>query len=148
MAANLRAKLLLLADQLRPFVGWDRLAVATAEGGDYSYCTFAGAAMNRVLAAWAGVGRFAASNIVLRCEDPIDFSQLPADPEELSHLAGQALRTPEGLTLFQMALPPHLLARELADLWRQTPVFARSLMRLRHARLVQAPWEVLAELGY
>ncbi|HEY8744531.1 MAG TPA: hypothetical protein VIU62_15660, partial [Chloroflexota bacterium] len=118
-------------------------------GGDYSYCTFAGAAMNRVLAAWAGAGRFAAGNIVLRCDEPIDFSQLPTDPEELSHLAaGQALRTPEALTLFQMALPPHLLARELADLWRQTPVFARSLMRLRHARLVQAPWEVLAELGY
>ncbi len=147
MATNLRAKLLVLADQLRPFIGWDRLAVATEEGGDYSYCTFAGVAMNRVLAAWAGVGRFAASNIVLRCEDPIDFSQLPADPEELSHLAGQALRTPEGLTLFQMALPPHLLARELADLWRQTPVFARSLLRLRHARLVQAPCEALAELG-
>jgi hypothetical protein len=40
-----------------------------------------------------------------------------------------------------------LLAAKLADLWRKAPVFARSLARLRQARQVHTPWEVLEGLG-
>jgi ATP-dependent Lhr-like helicase len=147
MAANLRSALLTLAAQLRPYVGWRRLAVAVDDGGSYHYATFAGAAMNRVLAAWAGLGRFTAGDIVLRSDVPIDFSQLPINPEVLADFAGHALRTPDGLTLFQMALPPQLLAAELANLWRQTPVFARTLLRLRQARITPMPLEALAPLA-
>lgn len=147
MAKDVRAALLTMAHRVRPFVRWDRLPVVHDEGGDYRYFTFAGSAMNRVLANWAGVARFAVSDIVLRSEDPVDFVSLPDDPEALSHLAGPTLRTPDGLTLFQMALPPALLAAEMADLWRRAPVFARSLARLRRARAVPAPWEALAALA-
>lgn len=147
MAANLRTAILALAAQLRPYIGWDRLAVAFDESGSYHYCTFAGAAMNHVLAAWAGLGRFTAGDIVLRSDDPIDFSQLPADPDALSVLAGEVWRTAEGLTVFQMVLPPRLLSLEFADLWRQTPVFARSLARLRQARIVPIPPEALSPLA-
>lgn len=147
MAANLRTALLTLAAQLRPYVGWDRLAVATDASGGHYYPTFAGAAMNRVLAAWAGLDRFAAEDIVLRSDVPIDFSLLPADPDALSILAGEVWRTTEGLTVFQMALPPKMLSLEFADVWRQTPVFARSLVRLRQARIVAMPLEALAQLA-
>jgi hypothetical protein len=147
MARDVRATLLTMASRLRPFLGWDRLPVVHDEGGEYCYVTFAGAGMNRVLGTWAGAGRFDVSDIVLRSEDPIDFAQLPAEPEVLATIAGNALRPPDGLTLFQMALPPALLAAELADLWRKTPVFARSLARLRQARPVRTPWEALEGLG-
>lgn len=144
---SVRAALVALAAGMRPLVRGNQLPTVHDEGGDYCYVTFAGAAMNRVLAAWAGVTPVAVSDIVLRSEDPIDFAQLPTEPEALSHLAAQALLTPDRLTLFQMALPPPLLAAELADLWRKAPVFARSLARLRQARPVHTPWEVLEGLG-
>jgi len=133
-------------ERVRPYVGWDRLAVARDDQGYHYAFTFAGWAMNSVIAAWAGAGAVEIGNVVLRTEEPIDFSSLPADPWRLRHIAARTTRILENLTAFQMALPPEFIERELADVWVKTPVFARSLARLRTARLVPAQLADVAEL--
>ena len=53
-----------------------------------------------------------------------------------------SLNVPGDLTLFQSLLPLELLHLELAETWRKSPVFERSLGRLKESRTVLVPWEV------
>lgn len=146
MEPGLRQELLQVVERAQPYIGWDRLAVAQDDQGYCSYFTFAGRAVNCVIAAWAGCDNCDIGNVVLRTEEPIDFASLPADHRELRHVAARATRVLENLTAFQMALPPEFIERELADVWVKTPVFARSLARLRDARIVPAPLAAVAAL--
>ncbi len=130
------------ARAVRRYVGWDRIPTAR-DGLGYHYFTFAGQVVNGAIARWSGSPSFEAGEIELVTEQPIDFAALPEDPSELERFACETLRLPESLTIFQLALPPELLERELAEIWRKTPVFQRSLSRLRRARVLPAPIEDL-----
>lgn len=147
LAASLRPYVIAAVARLRPYVGWDRLPW-TADEDSCCYFTFAGQAVNRVIAAWSGQTPQKAGDILLRVPEPIAFERLPADPAALAQLAAMATRQLGDLTAFQLALPPAYLDAELADRWRCTPVYARALARLRSARLVWAPPEELAEWSW
>jgi hypothetical protein len=57
-------------------------------------------------------------------------------------LRGEAIRAlgvPDNLTIFQAMLPPPILERELVDVWLKMPIYARSLSRLRVARVTPVP---------
>jgi len=134
-----------VAERLRRYVGWDRIPVALDERG-YHYFTFAGQVVNAVIARWAGLRSYDAREIVLRTSQAIDFSKLPTKSFELRLAATEAMHVPENLSIFQQLLPDELLERELVDVWLKTPVFGRTLERLRNAAIVQAPLSELAEI--
>jgi len=134
-----------VAGRLRQYVRWDQIPMVRNPEG-YYYFTFAGKVLNSVIARWARLASFDAGEIALRTEDPIDFSQLPADPYKLHSVASQVMQVPENLTLFQGLLPADLIERELVDIWLKTPVFARSLERLSRATVVLVPMSQIAEL--
>jgi hypothetical protein len=50
------------------------------------------------------------------------------------------------LTIFQQLLPANLLDRELGDEWLKTPVFARTLERLRKAETTMVSLEHVSDL--
>lgn len=133
---------------IQQHVSWDRIPVG--RGGvlnHYYYFTFAGRLVNSVIAKWAGLSSYDADDIVLKSDAPIRFSRLPDDPSALQGFAVQSLQVPVDLTIFQSILPIRLLEQELADIWAKTPVFARSLARLRSARIATVPMEDLAALS-
>ncbi len=134
-----------VAERLHRYVGWDRIPGALDETG-YHYFTFAGQVVNAVIARWAGLTPHDAKEIVLRTSQPIDFSKLPTNSFELRLAATEAMHVPENLSIFQQLLPGELLERELVDVWLKTPVFGRTLERLRNATIVQAPLSELVEL--
>lgn len=145
IASGTREWFLGKARAVRRYVGWDRIPTSR-DGLGYHYFTFAGQVVNGAIARWSGSPSFEAGEIELVTEQAIDFSALPEDASELEPFACQTLRLPESLTIFQLALPPELLERELAEIWRKTPVFQRSLSRLRDARVLPAPIDDLQEL--
>jgi len=132
-------------ERVRRYAGSDRVALARDDTG-YCYFTFAGQVVNHVVALWSGQSAYEAADVVLRTEQAVDFADLPTDPSAARRLAATVLRVPGDLSIFQSALPPDLLEHELGDLWLKTPVFARTLARLRSARIVEAPLEEVAEL--
>jgi ATP-dependent Lhr-like helicase len=121
--------------KLRPCVGWERIG-ASKGGYGYRYLTFAGRAVNEAIARWAKVHSFGVDDLIITSSDPIDFTFLPDDPDELTAYALVGLQQPLSLSIFQELLPARLLKRELTDVWLRTPVFARTLSRLKHARTV------------
>jgi ATP-dependent Lhr-like helicase len=140
-----RERFVRVAERLRRYIGWDRIPMALDERG-YHYFTFAGQVVNGVIARWANLASHNASEIVLRTSQPIDFSKLPTNSFELRAAATEAMHVPENLSIFQQLLPGELLERELVDVWLKTPVFSRTLERLRNATIVQAPLSELVEL--
>ena len=56
------------------------------------------------------------------------------------------MHVPDNLTIFQSLLPLSLLQQEFVDVWLKTPVFARTLERLRSATLITVPFAEVAEL--
>ena len=134
------------ADAMRPYLGRDRLPVARDSRGYFCYVTFAGRLMNRVIAQWAGLGWYEADDLVLRTVDRLDLSRLPTQPSALEDIAAQAMQLPDDLTVFQSLIPRELLMRELVDEWNKTPVFTRTLNRLRRAIVTNTPIAPLAPL--
>lgn len=113
---------------------------------DYCYLTFAGKLVNGVVARWARLSSFDAGDIMLRAREPINFSSLPTDPGALQSIAIEVMQIPDNLTIFQSLLPVELLELELIDIWLKTPIFARSLKRLRQARVAEVPMAEVVEL--
>ena len=146
MAEEASRDFLASAERIRRHVGWDRLPVASDRQGHYHYFTFGGRLFNGVIARWAGLDAFDAGEIVLRTQQPLNFSTLPGDLRALEDAAALSLRVPGDLTAFQSLLPPKLLMRELGDVWLKTGVHRRSLERLRRSQLSPAPLEDLAPL--
>ncbi len=134
------------ADRVRPYVGWDRVAVARDVEGRFCYCTFAGRILNSVIGHWSGMGWFEADDVILRTSERVDFASLPEGVDELNAYAAAVLQVPDELTHFQGLLPPELLTRECTDAWCKTAVYERSLTRLRRARVVNAPISDIADL--
>ena len=145
MSSQSRDRFLAATHRVRPYVGWDRIALARDQNG-YHYFTFAGQVVNSVVARWANLTSFHAGEIVLRSDGPIDFTKLPTDPYELRFAASQVMQVPDNLSVFQALLPIELLERELVDVWLKRQVFARSLERLSRATVVSAPISQIAEL--
>jgi ATP-dependent Lhr-like helicase len=145
MPRELRAWLLGRIEQLHQLVTWDCLPMAFYHQS-YYYLTFAGQVMNTILARWFRLESYQAGEIMLRTDRPLDVSRLPSDVGELKEIASQVMRVPDNLTVFQALLPPDLLKRELIDVWLKTPVFARSLDRLRTGTITMVPMADVAEL--
>jgi ATP-dependent Lhr-like helicase len=101
------------------------------DSGRFIYFTFAGRILNEVIAIQSGSTGYRASEVVLESADQVDFAGLPADVATLLPIALPLLSVPDGLTVFQQLLPTALLDRELSELWLKSPVYARSLLRLR-----------------
>jgi ATP-dependent Lhr-like helicase len=140
LTQELRSLFLPAATHMTPYVGWERIPLVQGNGthASYNYFTFAGRAMNSAIGEWAEAP-YTADDIMLQTDMPIDFSGLPTDTAELEPYAARLLRSPEELTVFQTALPPHVLQRELVDAWVKTPVYSRTLARLRTAKVTHAP---------
>ena len=134
------------ARRLQPHVGWDRVPLARDEQGGIHYFTFGGRLLNGVIARWAGLATFVAGEVALRTTRSIDLSGLPSNPRELTGYAAMALESPTELTAFQNLLPAEILARELGDVWLKSPVYARSLQRLKAAGTVPVELEDFASL--
>ena len=132
------------ANAVRPHVGQARIPFARDADGHH-YFTFAGQVVNGAIAQWSGASTFDAGDIRLVSDQPIDFSLLPGTAD-LESFACQSLYLPENLTIFQAALPPRLLELELGEVWRKTPVFARSLARLRAAKIIPVPLSEVSDL--
>jgi ATP-dependent Lhr-like helicase len=103
------------------------------DSGRFLYFTFAGRTLNEVIAVHSGSTGYRSNEVVLESVDKIDFGNLPADVNALLPIALGVLSVPDGLTVFQQLLPVSLLERELAELWLKSPVYARSLHRLRNS---------------
>jgi ATP-dependent Lhr-like helicase len=124
-------------------------AVPTArDSGQFLYFTFAGRVLNEVIAIHGGSTGHRAGEVVLESVDPIDFTRLPADPDSLLPIALPLLSVPDGLTVFQQLLPAPLLERELAEHWLKSPVYARSLNRLRSGEERAVAFGDLREIAF
>jgi hypothetical protein len=134
------------AEPLRAHMALDRIPYAETSSG-FAYATFAGKTMNEVLARGCAVTSFDAGELVLRASEPMDFSSLATSVADYLPVATRALDAPDQLTLFQQMLPPALLQEELGQVWLKTPVYERTLQRLRTAELVQVPESIVASLG-
>lgn len=131
--------------KLGPCVGMERIGVSKEIHG-YSYLTFAGEVMNEVIARWAKVDDFRVDDLMIMSARPIDFDTLPDDLNELASDAEVALERISSLSIFQMLLPRRLLVRELIGIWLHTPVFTRTLSRLKHAEIVPLTEDAMAVL--
>jgi len=118
------------------------------ENGRFFYFTFAGRLMNEVVAVHLGSSGFRAGEVVLESADPIDLTRLPDDPRYLLPLAVSRLDAPDGLTVFQRLLPRGLLAKELGEFWLKSPVYSRSLGRLREGRQQQVELNEVDEINF
>lgn len=136
MTPDASEEFLAAARCLKPHVGWDRVPLARDAQEGIHYFTFGGRLLNGVIARWAGLETFVAGEVALRSTRSIDLSRLPSDPRELAGYAAMALESPTELTAFQNLLPAEILARELGDVWLKSSVYARSLHRLKAARIV------------
>lgn len=135
IAAGSRVWFLDTARAVQPYAKWNHIPFACDAHG-YHYFTFAGQVMNGAAARWLGVRSFEAGEVELVTDRQVDFSELPQDIAELELFACQSMQLPDSLTVFQALLAPELLNREFAEIWHKTPVFRRSLSRLRAARIV------------
>lgn len=119
-----------------------------SDSGRITYFTFGGRLLNEVIARHSGSTGYRAGAVVLESVDPIDFTQLPSDPRVLLPIALPLLADPNGLTVFQQLLPGPLLERELAELWLKSPVYVRSLTRLRQSGEQPVPLRDLQEINF
>ena len=131
------------SEAIRPYLSAG-IPYATGGGVKY-YFTFAGQTINSAIAGCLRLSTFEAGDISLATSEPIDFQSLP-EMRDIEPYAVASLDVPGDLTLFQSLLPPELLRRELAETWRKTPVFQRSLARLRESPNVLTPWEIAKPL--
>jgi ATP-dependent Lhr-like helicase len=134
--------------QLAGYVGRDRLPVVRLVDGSVLHFTFAGRLINSVIARWAGLEEFNASEVTLRCGRQLDLTDLPANPGDLQDLAADYLSRPLTLTVFQQLLPPEVLVRELIDIWHKAPVYGRHLERLREAAPIDADPQVMTRIAW
>ncbi len=131
------------AEDIQPYLS---AGIPYAAGGEVKhYFTFAGQTINNAIAGCLGLSTFEAGDISLATSEPVDFQSLP-EMKDIEPYAIASLNVPGDLTLFQSLLPLELLHRELAETWRKTPVFKRSLARLRQSRTVLVPWEIAKPL--
>jgi hypothetical protein len=126
------------------FIGWNRIAAVESAQG-CQYLTFAGAQFNLLLAHWFGLASWEADDIVLTTPSPVDFSRLPDDLSEFINRI--ALPAHDSSSLFQDLLPAILHKQELRSIWLNTPVFSRSLRRLRAARVTRLPFTCIEEFS-
>jgi ATP-dependent Lhr-like helicase len=147
MSGDRAARYLSGVGQLSSYVRRDTLPVARLADGSVVHFTFAGRLINTIIARWAGLDSFHAGEIVLQCGGELDLASLPADPGELQDLAADYLSRPLTLTVFQQLLPPEILVRELTDIWRKAPVYARQLRRLREAMPIAADPQVMTRIA-
>jgi ATP-dependent Lhr-like helicase len=118
------------------------------DSGRFLYFTFAGRTLNEVIAIHSGTTGYRANEVVLESVDEIDFGSLPADVATLLPSALPLLSVPGGLTIFQQLLPTSLLERELAELWLKSPVYARSLLRLRTSEETPVLLQDIQEIAF
>ena len=118
------------------------------DSGRFLYFTFAGRTLNEVIAIYSETTGYRANEVVLESVDEIDFGSLPADVATLLPVALPLLSVPGGLTVFQQLLPTSLLERELAELWLKSPVYARSLLRLRSSEETPVLLQDIQEIAF
>jgi hypothetical protein len=108
---------------------WGSLFMACGVGRHFVVTTTPCRIINTVVGLWTE-GFFEADDFVLQTRRPVDFTQLPTDPQALAPLALSALDVPEDLTVFQSLLPRRQLELELLETWFKAPVFGAVLQRL------------------
>jgi hypothetical protein len=118
------------------------------DSGRFIYFTFAGRILNEVIAIQSGSTGHHASEVVLESADEVDFAGLPGDVATLLPIALPLLSVPDGLTVFQQLLPTSLLERELSELWLKSPVYSRSLLRLRTSAEKAVVFQELQEIAF
>lgn len=99
-----------------------------------SYLTFAGIELNTALASWLG-GQAEATEIAVHTEEDFVPQSLPKKVSDLRKF----LPPPpdDSLTNFQLLLPLELLRKESDAAWATSPVYQRTVDRLRRSTLVE-----------
>ena len=100
------------------------------EKGTYCYLTFAGSLINDVICRWKEFEHYEIDDVCIWSPRPIDFLEIPNNPEHLVDHAAESLKEADELTIFQSMLPTSLLCRDLAEPWCRAPYYAQILQRL------------------
>ena len=100
------------------------------ENGTYCYLTFAGSLINDVICRWKAFDHYEIDDLCIWSPRPIDFLQMPNNPEYLVDHAAESLKEADELTMFQSMLPTSLLFRDLVEPWCRVPYYAQILQRL------------------
>lgn len=119
-----------------------------SKAGRHVHFTFGGQLLNEVIANYCGLVDYRAGEVTLDATEPIDFSRLPVDAGELLPVALPLLADPRGLTVFQQYLPPSILERELSELWHKSPIYGRTLTRIRQSVQRSVPLQDLQEIEF
>lgn len=120
-------------DRVRSFVNHSSLPVAR-EDGMWTYFTFAGTTVNRVILAAVGCDTKGAGDIYLRAPKNLDWRRLPGSTEELAGAAEASFVSSGWQTLFQQRLPLDMQRAEWRDEWLKDHDAESTLQRLRSAR--------------
>lgn len=104
------------------------------EGARTTYLTFAGIELNTALANWIG-GETEATEMAIHTEGRLIPESLPKKASALRRF----LPPPPNvrLTNFQLLLPVELLQKESETAWATSPVYQRTLERLRRSTVVE-----------
>lgn len=113
--------------------------------GQWHHLTLAGRVLNGAVARLVG-DPAPQDDCVLISGEPVDFGGLPADPRQWETALANVLTEPTELTTWQQRLPADLLREELVQEVLTHPQTARTVERLRTARVVDAPDDRLSAL--
>ena len=116
------------------------------ENGTYCYLTFAGSLINDVVCRWKELDHYEIDDVCIWSPRPIDFLEIPNDPEHLVDHAAESLKEANELTIFQSMLPTSLLCRELVEPWCRVPYYAQILQRLAESTPKRIESEALQNL--
>lgn len=140
-AEELADKLQALSDSLS-----DTELPFAQENGTYCYLTFAGRLINDVICRWKELEHFEIDDICIWSPRPIDFCEIPNNPERLVDHAAESLREADEHTIFQSMLPTSLLCRDLVEPWCRVPYYAQILQRLAQSTPKRIEGETLQTL--
>ena len=112
----------------------------------FRHFTFAGQLANKVIANWFGDGALAESDLTITSKEPLDWSQLPVDPNSLRRRVEEVFSPSTRQTVFQQRLPLDLQREEWLQEWIADESVSTVLERLQAATSQEVSFGVFSWL--
>jgi ATP-dependent Lhr-like helicase len=100
------------------------------------YYTFAGYLVNKAIGLRTGKD-FKAEEFTLWTSSPIDWVDLPENPEAYGEFFASLFEVPSDLSVFQSMLPSDLQLKEFLQIWLKDKTIEGALHRLRNSEAIE-----------
>jgi hypothetical protein len=105
--------------------------------GQFCYFTFAGSLVNKAIINIIGDYQASFNDISITTYTPINWSQIPVNPQEYEAIFSRLVNKDTELSIYQELLPEELQLQESLQNWLKDIVISEILQRLSKARLVE-----------